>query len=407
MVRIQIPSSKSDGQRALLAAALCEEKSLIYNLGNSDDERNMLEVIQQLGAIVTFKASSNCYEIMPSKSFPSKATLNVGESGLAFRLITSVCAAVGGEFLIEGKGTLNNRSMQFFQDYFNSETLKVELSDGGKPPVRLFGKLSGEFEVDGSESSQYISGMLMAIPLLKKERVLIVNNLVSKPYVEMTISTLTSFGVAIDTINKSYYFDKALGYKATNYTVEGDWSSASYWLVASAIGAKVAVKGLSLISKQADRLILEAFKNANCYVNVDSDSIIIDGTNKTSFSFDANECPDLFPALVVLAAFCDGISEINGVLRLKNKESNRGKVLQAECAKIGVQIEIENDIMRIHGGENINGGVIHSNFDHRIAMAFGILQLFTLEKISIEHPEVVSKSYPQFWEHLSLLKNNQ
>lgn len=407
MTCIRIPSSKSDGQRAVLAAALCEGKSFIYNLGKSDDELKMLEVIQQIGANVKFDASNNSYEIVRTDILPKKASLNVGESGLACRLITCVCAAIGGEFLIEGKGTLKNRSMNFFNVHFNTEKLSAELSIGGRLPIRLSGQLSADsIEVDGSESSQYISGLLMAIPLLNRDVTLIVNNLVSKPYVDMTISTLKSFGITIRRTENNFYFNKLSNYLPTSYNVEGDWSSASYWLVASALGVNVSVAGLSLDSKQADKNILVAFSNAGCSVHESQEGLVIDGSNKKSFSFDATECPDLFPSLVAFASFCKGISVIKGVSRLKNKESDRGSVLQLECAKIGIRIDLKGDNMLIHGGENVKGGKIHSHNDHRIAMAFGVIGLLIKEEIVIENPEAVSKSYPVFWEDLLRVKHN-
>jgi 3-phosphoshikimate 1-carboxyvinyltransferase len=177
--------------------------------------------------------------------------------------------------------------------------------------------------------------------------------------------------------------------------------------VASALGVNVSVAGLSLDSKQADKNILVAFSNAGCSVHESQEGLVIDGSNKKCFSFDATECPDLFPSLVAFASFCEGISIVKGVSRLKNKESDRGSVLQLECAKIGIRIDLKGDNMLIHGGGNVKGGNIHSHNDHRIAMAFGVIGLVSKEEIVIENPEVVSKSYPQFWEHLSLLKNNQ
>jgi 3-phosphoshikimate 1-carboxyvinyltransferase len=176
--------------------------------------------------------------------------------------------------------------------------------------------------------------------------------------------------------------------------------------VASALGVNVSVAGLSLDSKQADKNILLAFSNAGCSVHESQEGLVIDGSNKKCFSFDATECPDLFPSLVAFASFCKGISVIKGVSRLKNKESDRGSVLQLECAKIGICIDLKGDNMLIHGGGNVKGGKIHSHNDHRIAMAFGVIGLVSKEEIVIENPEAVSKSYPVFWEDLLRVKHN-
>ena len=182
--------------------------------------------------------------------------------------------------------------------------------------------------------------------------------------------------------------------------MEGDWSSASYWFVASALGQDIKVKGLSFQSLQADKALLEVFNIANCTVVQSENGFQIHGNERKAFVFDATHCPDLFPALVVFASLTPGVSKINGVHRLQNKESDRGKVLQAEFEKLGVRIDLEDDVMHIHGQASISGGTINANNDHRIAMCFGVLGMFTTTPIIIDGAEAVIKSYPSFWEEL-------
>ena len=400
---IAIPSSKSDGQRALLAAALAKGESKLINLGESKDELAMLSTIKQLGA-KTKRTDKITLSVIGIKQFPKEAEINMGESGLGIRLMTSVCAANEGVFMIYGKGSLETRPLTFFEETLPKFNAKIS-SNNGLIPLEIEGPMHGsEVEMDGSQSSQYISGMMMALPLLKEESRIHVSNLNSLPYLQMTLDTLNKFGIEI--LQKNYEDFIVRGkqnYIPTTYTIESDWSSASYWLVASALGYNIKLTGLSMTSLQADKLILDAFEAANCIVEYKDKKIRVNGRNRKPFKFDATHCPDLFPALATFAALSDGKSEIKGVSRLTHKESNRGIVLQEEFANIGVIIILDGDIMHIHGKTSIEGGKVSSHNDHRIAMCFAIAGLFADDEIEISGSEAVSKSYPRFWDDLEKL----
>lgn len=397
---IAIPTSKSDGQRSLLAAALAKGESTLTNLGHSHDELSMLGTIEQLGAIVT-KKTEGTYLIEGIQNFPESATIKIGESGLGIRLITSVCAVHEGQFKIEGKGSLTERPMNFFTETLPQFGAKV-ISNNNYIPLFVEGPMKGnKVVIDGSLSSQYLSGLLMALPLLKEDSELIVTDLKSIPYVQMTLNTLSQFGIEIENDSfKQFKIKGSQSYKATDYTIESDWSSASYWLIASAIGMDIEITGLQMGSLQADKELLNAFLAANCSVIKTQNGLKIEGTKRTPFSFDATHCPDLFPALTVFTAYCNGTSSIKGVDRLKHKESDRGVVLQNEFKKLGVLIELNGDEMLVHGTGKVNGGTIHSNNDHRIAMCFAIAGCFSEGTISVEQAEAVGKSYPDFWKDL-------
>lgn len=401
---IQIPPSKSDAQRAFLAAALAKGTSIIRQSGKSDDELKMLESIKLFGAIVT-EIDETTIEITGTSSFPHKLILHVGESGLGARLLTCVCAAHDGEFVLEGKGSLLKRNMAFFDTIMPILNVKFK-SRKGYLPFKLKGPMqSTDLVVDGSQSSQYISGLLMSLPLIEGTTNLTVENLTSIPYLKMTLNTLAAFGIEIQQQDyKEFIIGGKQKYLSTNYTVEGDWSSASYFLVASALGSDIKVKGLAMSSLQADKKILDAFISANCSVIHSNDGISVDGSNRIPFTFDATNCPDLFPALVTLASLTNGISSIKGVKRLASKESDRGKSLQVEFAKLGIEIFINEDVMYIHGKESISGGKVHSHDDHRIAMCLGIAGFYSDQAVIIEDAETVSKSYPDFWVDLSKLE---
>ncbi|MDP4797817.1 MAG: 3-phosphoshikimate 1-carboxyvinyltransferase, partial [Crocinitomicaceae bacterium] len=346
--KVVIPPSKSDGQRAILCAGLSAGKSIIYNVGQSNDELAMIRNIQQFGAKVEIR--ENEIEVDGSINFPQNVEFNCGESGLGLRLMTSICSVFEGKHTLTGEGSILNRSQTFFSEEFPKMGLEVE-SNNGFLPITLNGHLKpGIYKVDGSQSSQYISGLLMALPLLKSDSELIIEDLKSKPYIDMTLSTLASFGIEIRIEGNKYIIQGNQFYTPTNYKVENDWSSASCWLAAAALGQKIELSGLSISSKQADVAMLDALYAANCNVEFLVDSIRVDGENRRAFTFDATDCPDLFPALVVLALGCSGKSTVKGVRRLKNKESDRGTVLQREFNKLGIKIELLDDEMHIFGG---------------------------------------------------------
>ena len=366
------PSSKSDGQRAILAAGLSKGTTLIYGIGESDDEQRMLRNILQLGATMG-GVFVDFTEIQGIQKFPKKAEINAGESGLGMRLITGICAGQEGEFTINGQGSLLKRPQLFFEQHLTEMGVRV-ISNDGFLPITVQGKMiGGKVEIDGSASSQFLSGMLMSLPLIEQDSTLIVRNLKSIPYVQMTLNTLKSFGIEVEHANfERFSIAGNQSYNCPEYIIEGDWSSASYWLVASALGHSISITGLNLKSAQADRALLQMLESANCSIDFTDDSISVDGTNRISFTVDATHCPDLFPALVTFAAFCDGISTISGVHRLKNKESDRGTVLQQEFEKLGLKIELIGDKMLIHGGTKLIASNVDSHSDHRIAMCLAI-----------------------------------
>jgi 3-phosphoshikimate 1-carboxyvinyltransferase len=406
---INVPSSKSDGQRALLAALLCQEETELINLGESNDEKDLLNAIQELGAQIISEVE-NSLTIKGIKNIAENKTISIGESGLASRLIISASALFDKQITIQGTGSILNRPMDFFVETLPKFGVTVK-SNEGKLPISIKGPLLGnEINIEVNLSSQFLSGLLMSLPLSPKNSVIKVEKLTSRPYVEMTLETLSKFGINIET-SKDNFTDifKIEGnqrYQSIPYQIENDWSSASYWIIAAALGQKLELKGLNSTSFQADIAILKALKNANCEISgLEENALTINGEKRTSFTFDATHCPDLFPALAVFALFCVGKTEIKGVSRLVHKESNRGQVLQQEFSKLGAKIEIKDDFMFIEGIKQIKGGItLDSHHDHRIAMSLGILGMFAELPITIENSEAVAKSYPAFWEDLEKLK---
>lgn len=403
---IVIPPSKSDSQRALLAAALDKGETILMGVGESADEIAMVLSIEQLGAVV-IKDGENQLIVHGIQQFPEVAELNAGESGLGVRLITNICAAHKGCFHISGEGSLLERPQGFFEDHLTQLGVRVR-SSHAKLPIEVCGPMQGgKLEIDGSVSSQFLSGLLMALPLIENDTELVVNNLKSIPYVRMTLDTLARFGV--DVSHKNFEVFNIAGnqaYRCDKYQIESDWSSASYWLVAAALGQKIQVQGLSMESYQADKELLEALVGANCAIMHEESGITVDGSQRTAFRFDATHCPDLFPALTTFAAFCEGDSHIHGLHRLKNKESDRGLALETEFKKLGLSITRDeaNDVLIVHGGVQLSSAKVDSHNDHRIAMCLGIAGLFIENGISISDADSVAKSYPKFWSDLENLQ---
>jgi 3-phosphoshikimate 1-carboxyvinyltransferase len=266
----------------------------------------------------------------------------------------------------------------------------------------------GDIEVDGSLSSQFLTGLLMAYGAAGANNVTIrVKNLKSKPYIDLTLQVMKHFGWNVENNNyQSFHFSNTapnLKPQTPNYLVEGDWSGAAFLLVAGAIAGPITVKGLDIYSTQADKAVLQALADCGSRLSVHPGSIEIGPLPLKAFHFNANDCPDLFPPLVALAAYCEGTTVIEGVNRLTHKESNRALTLQQEFAKLGIEINLQEDLMLINGGTVVKAATTHSHHDHRIAMACAVAGLKAAGEIVMEEAEAINKSYPEFYDHLEKL----
>jgi 3-phosphoshikimate 1-carboxyvinyltransferase len=277
--------------------------------------------------------------------------------------------------------------------------VKVE---GENLPLRILGPLrAGTYEVDGSMSSQLITGLLISMPLLDEKSVLIAKELKSTPYIDMTLDIMAEFGVEVNSEAHSR-FEIAGGqrYSGKDYTIESDWSGLAFPLIAGA----VRITDVSTESLQADRAILEVLEMCGAQMTIGNNTIHILKSEMEAFEFDATDCPDLFPPLVILAARCEGITRIRGVHRLAYKESNRAEVLRDEFGKLGVQLVISGDEMIIVGFQQVNGGEVDAHGDHRIAMALTLAGMVAQQDVVIHGAEAVSKSYPDFYADIQDLR---
>ena len=333
-------------------------------------------------------------------------TISCGESGLSIRMFTPLAALSSSPVTVTGSGSLLTRPMNFFDDVLPRLEVKVT-SKEGRLPLLVHGPLQPQqITVDGSLSSQFLTGLLLAFAKAAKAPVDIkVIDLKSKPYIDLTLQMMKHFGYEVAHYN--YQTFKILQPQENTdlieYTVEGDWSGAAFLLVAGAIAGKITVKGLDVFSTQADRAILQALMMTKAVMSITPEEIVIEPTALQPFHFDATHCPDLFPPLVALAAYCQGTSVIEGVGRLAHKESNRALTLQTEFGKLGLVVKLQDDLMIIEGGQQLKAATVVSHHDHRIAMALAVAALRAAGTTTIEDAEAIDKSYPAFYNHLTQL----
>lgn len=415
---ITAPPSKSITQRALAAALLSKEDVFLNNVGFSNDDISTTKIIQSLGADVSYledgvlKIKSH-FNPISLESLPAKdlKVVQCGESGLATRMFSPIISLMNQRFVLEGEGSLFKRQLNIPEDIFKLLNVKFG-SRTGRAPLRIKGPMMPQnIEIDGSVTSQFLTGLLFAYSYLNVEDLTIhVKKLKSKPYIDLTLDVMKAFNMKMPE-NRNYeqfYFPKnsqpvePSSEHVLRYTVESDWSNAAMLMVLAATSGEVTIEGLKIDSFQGDKIILEILKQIGADVEVGEKQIKVKKNQLNAFEFNAENHPDLFPPLVALAASCHGVSVIEGVERLKNKESNRAKCLQFEFGRLGIDIDIQDNKMLIKGGV-ISGGKVKSHNDHRIAMALTIAGINAISRVELGDAEAVDKSYPYFFSDLKKL----
>ncbi len=396
-------------QRACAAALIKAGHTIIKHPGYSNDDNAAVQIVRDLGAVIVEQLADGDLMIISDGVKSRKTRIDCGESGLSIRMFTPLAALSSEEITITGSGSLTERPMDLFDQVLPRLGVSIQ-TNKGRLPITVRGPLKpASIEVDGSLSSQFLTGLLMAFSAADASDVTIrVKDLKSRPYIDLTLSVMKEFGMKLPE-NRNYeefYFSREphfYPFTYQEYTVERDWSGAAFWLVAGAIAGPVSVTGLDLSSPQADKAIVDALMNARAGIAVEAKGIKVHPGPMYAFEFDATQCPDLFPPLAVLAAFCNGVSSIKGVHRLLHKESNRAVSLQQELGKMGVEIRLQDDTMTVHGMAKLTGTTVHSGNDHRIAMACAVAALRATGDTIIEDAEAVNKSYPGFYRDLKSL----
>jgi 3-phosphoshikimate 1-carboxyvinyltransferase len=401
---VAAPPSKSMMVRTVAAALLADGSSRIVNPSYCDDGLTALAIIEAFGARIASREKD--FLTIRGTGGPAlnpHATLDCGESGLCMRMFAPIAALLDKEVLLLASGSLHLRPMGMVEEL---AALRVSCeTDKGHAPVKVRGPMrGGHITIDGSLSSQFLTGLLMTLPLCEEDSVVSVSNLRSAPYVLMTVELLKHFGVEInhDERLEQFVIKGKQRYVPSTCIVEGDWSGASFLLVAGAITGSVTVTGLNPLSAQADRAILEVLELVGASIEKASDAICVERRELKPFEFDATDCPDLFPPLVALASSCEGKSVIRGLERLAHKESDRARALVSEFSKLGIVVTAKANSMEVHGG-NIREAVVDAHNDHRIAMACAVAALRAKGNSVIKGEACVSKSYPDFFSDLETL----
>ena len=352
---VRPPCSKSYAQRALAAALLSDGETTLSNIELCDDTRYAMNVITGLGASV--RQTGPTEYVIRGGLAPITDTINTGESGLATRLFTPIAALCDRRMTITGTGTMLRRPIGMMIDPLRN--LGVQVRSNGYLPITVQGPLrGGETDVEAYVSSQFLTGLLMSLPLAEGDTILHVEQPNSLPYLAVTVDLASKFRIRMEHNGfREFFIPGGQHYHPAKLHIEGDWSSAAFMLVAGAIAGEVTAKRMNTLSLQADLAIIQALTKAGAVIITTPDEITVRKRELTGFDFDATQRPDLFPILAVLGANCEGTTHIRGVNRLVYKESNRAEAIVSEYTKLGMDVALEDDVMTVRGG-SLSGGTI-------------------------------------------------
>lgn len=378
---VTIPPSKSAAHRALICSYLAGGGS-VSPIIDSNDMRATVGVIDAL---------KNNEDVM-----------NCIESGSTLRFMIPVVASLGRRATFIGEGRLPERPIGEYLDILPKHNVKVD--SNGYLPMTIDGQLrNGSYEVNGDVSSQYITGLLLALANVEGDSAVILKTpLQSKPYVDMTVKVMADFGVNITETDFGYLIHGGQEFKKQDYIVEGDWSQSAFFLVAGAIGGGVKVSGLDMNSTQGDKAIVDVLKSFGADVEVGKDYVISRKSKLTGTTVDATDIPDLVPIIAVLGAFSNGTTTIKGAERLRFKESDRIESVVSNLRLMGVDVTETKDGMIINGSKP-HGADLKGYNDHRIVMAFSVAGLFCDGDVRIDDAQSINKSYPTFFDDYNML----
>ncbi|MDE5885173.1 MAG: 3-phosphoshikimate 1-carboxyvinyltransferase [Oscillospiraceae bacterium] len=384
---VKIPSSKSMAHRMLICAALSKGVSEISEIDISKDIEATVSVMQALGASFEFREAERKMVVTGIREIPETAVADCGESGSTLRFLIPVSAALGVKTTFTGQGRLPERPITPYIRELTQKNIKFQ---NEKIPFTMQGALQpGRFELEGDISSQFITGLLLALPLLReKSEIILTSPLQSKPYADMTVQCMQQFGVCVKEKKGNYHIFGTQHYHAQNLSIEGDFSQAAFFYVANAVGNQVVLQNIPETSTQGDRKIVEIIEKI-CYHQQIPDAV---------FKINAKDIPDLVPILAVLATFSEKPTRITGAERLRIKESDRLETTASMLNTLGGNVKILPDGLEIQPVDSLHGGTVDSAGDHRIAMCAAIAATRATEPVRILGAECVAKSYPAFFQ---------
>ena len=385
--------SKSDAHRAIICALVSRSICKISPIILSNDIKATINAARSLGAVCEIEGDT--LTVDSTKPLNQTANVDCCESGSTLRFMLPVAAALGVETDFSGSGRLPERPVNEYVPIFESHGAKMSANH---IPLTVSGKLkSGEYAISGNVSSQYITGLLIALASLGEKSIIeIITHLESKGYVDMTVRTLKKFGAKIEIVGNKYIIEPSV-LSCNEYHVEGDWSQASYFLTAGIIGGDVKVHNLSLSSLQADRRFLGLARQFGADISIKDNTVTAKKSELFGIEVDASQFPDLVPSIAVLAAFAKGDSIIYNSARLRIKEGDRIKSVCNALAALGVETVEYDDGMKIKPAP-IKAGNVDCVNDHRIPMAFSVLAAIADEDTTFIGANCIDKSYPTFFE---------
>lgn len=398
---VTVPPSKSETHRAIICALLSRGVCEIYPINLSNDIIATINAIKAIGAKV--QILDKHLIIDSSEKFTDYVNINCFDSASTLRFFIPVCAALGIKTAFTGSKALSKRPIIPHLDYMPSHGVKYSYL--GDFPISLIGRLTpGSFTLPGNISSQFVSGLLLALPLLNsKSEIIISSPLESSPYVNMTIATMERFGVKVIKSNNKFIVEGHQKYKPLNYTVEGDWSQAAFFMVAGAIKKPIKVLGLNKDSVQGDKAICSFLSRMGAKVNFIDDGVEVIPSKLSGTNIYAGQTPDIVPILSVAGALAEGSTRIWGASRLKIKESNRLRSIFYGLKKLGVTVHEIDDGLLIEGQPELTPSRLNGYNDHRIVMALSIAACYASGKVLIDSAQSISKSYPAFFDDYSKL----
>ncbi|HEY5535520.1 MAG TPA: 3-phosphoshikimate 1-carboxyvinyltransferase [Ignavibacteria bacterium] len=417
--KVKIPPSKSLSHRAVIAAGLSDGECTIDNISMSEDIIATCEIMEKLSVkikqlpnslkiIGTGKPRIACDGISNNGIAKDKTAgneLQCNESGSTLRFLIPIAMLTGERVIFKGKSKLVQRTLKPYYEIFDKQKIKYTTINGNLP-LTIDGSLKpGIFELRGDVSSQFITGLIYALPLLKGDSTIkITTEMESIGYIDLTIDVLNKFGVKVE--NNNYREFKIKGnqhFVKRDFRVEGDFSQAAFYLAAGVLGGEVECLDLNMESLQGDRVIVDIIKEMGGKITVKDGVLRASKSDLKGTIIDASQCPDLVPIVAVLAALSEGTTKIINAGRVRIKESDRLKAMATELNKIGAEVIEREDSLLIHGKPMLRGGVVSSWNDHRIAMAMAIASIRCTQELIIEDSGAVKKSYPHFYEDFKSL----
>ncbi len=400
---VEAISSKSDAHRILIAAALSDKKTVIHCNSDSEDIKATVGCLEALGAKIT--RDGDVITVIPVGNSGKKAVLDCRESGSTLRFLLPVAAALEKDAVITGSGRLPSRPIVPLRN--EMEKKGVTFTPPWQFPIEISGGLqSGEYTLKGNVSSQFVTGLLFALPLLDGDSsIRLLPPVESRSYINMTVNTLAKFGITVTEKDDTYYIKGSQKYiSPEEIFVEGDWSNAAFFLCAGAINGDVTVTGLDFNSLQGDKKIVDILKQMGADVGTDGDGVRVKSAELHGVQIDASDIPDLVPVLSVTAANAkSGVTVVTNAERLRLKESDRLQAICESLTRLGNVNAQTDDGLVIWCDEKISGGEVSSYSDHRMVMSAAVAALGSSGEITVRGAQAVSKSYPNFFEDYKML----